>query len=243
MQENNFEASTLETSKSHALPQGFGKCVKNSNRKSKKKMIIISSVLAIFIATFFLFILPALANAYEANYSRSIVIKQAGGSGAEGKWVVIADRDDTSNCDKSSRVKKGDIIDQNNFTRYKTLLFNDRDGNFHSWKGTLTGHQSVRTDGTAFTESFDCVGVTPHIIIKAPTKTGYEFTGWKVAFTNGQRSVGGAPVTFSTPVSYILKSSHTTPESVREGIYSYYKDGYYYISAGCYAPGTGGYYD
>lgn len=139
-------------------------------------------------------------------------------------------------------MKKGQVIEEGKFRDYKTLLFNDRDGNFHSWKGTLAGHQSVRTDGTAFTESIDCVGVTPHIKIKAPTRKGYDFTGWKVSFTNGQLSTGGAPVTFSTPVSYILKSSHTTPESVGENIFSYYKDGYYYISAGCYEPGTGGYY-
>lgn len=240
MQENNFEKNSNETPKSHTSPQESVKGAKNSKRK--KKLIIISSVLAIFTAVFFLFILPALANAYEANYSRSIVIKQVGGSGASGQWIVIADRDDTSNSDKSSNVKKGDIIVQNDFSRYKTLLFNDRDGNFHSWKGALAGHQSVRTDGTAFTESIDCVGVTPHIKIKAPTRKGYDFTGWKVSFTNGQLSTGGAPVTFSTPVSYILKSSHTAPESVGEGIFSYYKDGDYYISAGCYEPGTGGYY-
>lgn len=241
MQENNFEKNSNETPKSHTSPQESVKDAQNSKRK--KKLIIISFVLAIFVAAFFLFILPALANAYEANYSRSIVIKQAGGSGADGKWVVIVDRDSTSTSPQSAKAKKGQVIEEGKFRDYKTLLFNDRDGNFHSWKGPLTGHQSVRTDGTAFTESLDCVGVTPHIKIKAPTRKGYDFTGWKVSFTNGQLSTGGAPVTFSTPVSYILKSSHTAPESVGEGIYSYYKDGYYYISAGCYAPGTGGYYD
>lgn len=241
MQENNFDKNSLETPKSHASPQGSVKDTKNSKRK--KKLTIISSVLAIFVTVFFLFILPALASAYEENYSRSITIKQAGGSGASGSWVVIVDRDATSALGSTNpKARKGVIIGGSEFGNSKGQYFDDKQHVAHSWKGPLTGHQSVRTDGTAFTESIDCVGVTPHIKIKAPTRKGYDFTGWKVSFTNGQLSTGGAPVTFSTPVSYILKSSHTTPESVGEGIYSYYKDGYYYISAGCYAPGTGGYY-
>ena len=84
MQKNNFEANSFETSKSRTPSQGSVKVKdsKRSKRKTKKKLIIISSLLAIFVTAFFLFILPALANAYEENYSRSIVIKQAGGSGA-----------------------------------------------------------------------------------------------------------------------------------------------------------------
>lgn len=245
MQENNFETNSFETSKSRTPSQGSVKVKdsKRSKRKTKKKLIIISSLLAIFVTAFFLFILPALANAYEENYSRSIVIKQAGGSGASGRWIVKVDRDATSALGSANpNAREGVIIDEERFKDSKGQYFDDKHHAAHSWKGPLTGHQPVRTDGTAFTESIDCVGVTPHIKIKAPTRKGYDFTGWKVSFTNGQLSTGGAPVTFSTPVSYILKSSHTAPESVGEGIYSYYKDGYYYISAGCYEPGADGYY-
>ena len=245
MQKNNFEANSFETSKSRTPSQGSVKVKdsKRSKRKTKKKLIIISSLLAIFVTAFFLFILPALANAYEENYSRSIVIKQAGGSGASGRWIVKVDRDATSALGSANpNAREGVIIIESKFSSNIGEYFDDKHHAAHSWKGTLAGHQSVRTDGTAFTESFDCVGVTPHIKIKAPTKTGYYFDGWKVAFTNGQRSVGGAPVTFSTPVSYILKSSHTAPGSVGKGIDSYYEDGYYYIGAGCYAPGKDGYY-
>ena len=113
MQEKNYESNSLETSKSRTSPQGSVKDAKNSKRK--KKLIIISSVLAIFFAVFFLFILPALAYAYEANYSRSIVIKQVGGSGASGSWVVIVDRDSTSASPQSANVIKGQVIDQGKF--------------------------------------------------------------------------------------------------------------------------------
>ena len=205
MQKNNFEANSFETSKSRTPSQGSVKVKnsKSSKRKTKKKLLIVSSLLAIFVTVFFLFILPALASAYEENYSRSIIIKQAGGSGASGRWIVKVDRDATSALGSANpNAREGVIIDERQLEKYKGQYFDDKQHVAHSWKGTLAGHQSIRTDGTAVTESFDCVGVTPHIKIKAPTRKGYDFTGWKVAFTNGQLSVGGTK-TFSTPVSYI----------------------------------------
>lgn len=135
-------------------------------KQLKKRRIVSIAIMAmLFLSLTTFFSLTAYANEYEENFSNYITIDMNGGSSTSMSWWVIVDRDGCGwfEGDKIQGNGAGNIL----LDKYL-------------YKHTVVGYSNNGTPKVGrFYQHMDCVGSTPHIKIKAPTRNGYSLSGWE----------------------------------------------------------------